>query len=195
MTAIGSHELTRRNYLRWSAILGATVGAAGVGGWALVKGQPTLPAAPLVPVGKEPIVWSACNVNCGSRCPLRLAVVGGTVVRVDPDNTGDDQLGTQQIRACVRGRSIRQRIYSAERLKKPMKRVGPRGSGKWQDISWDEAFTMIASNLQRLISTHGNESIYINYGTGVIGGTLASSWPPAGTAVARLMNCVGGFLN
>ena len=52
------------------------------------------------------------------------------------DDTGDDEIGTQQIRACVRGRSIRQRIYSPERLKTPMRRVGERVAGEWEDISW-----------------------------------------------------------
>ena len=39
-------------------------------------------------------VWSACTVNCGSRCPLRLQVKDGVVVRVLPDDTGDDGLLT-----------------------------------------------------------------------------------------------------
>ncbi len=150
-------------------------------------------ASPTAP--GEKIVWSACNVNCGSRCPLRLVVRDGRIVRVDPDNTGDDELGTQQIRACVRGRSIRTRIYNPDRLTSPMKRVGKRGEGRWQKISWDEAATLIADSLKRTIAEHGNESVYLQYGTGVLGATVARSWPPAGTAVARLMNCVGGFLD
>ncbi len=190
---VGSHRVTRRNVLRWSAVAGGATGVLGAGAWGLQSLVPSADAGVLV--GKEKMVWSACNVNCGSRCPVRLAVVDGTIVRVDPDNTGDDNLGTQTILACVRGRSIRQRIYSAERLKTPMKRVGPRGSGKWEEISWDEAFTTIAKTLTRLIDKHGNESIYINYGTGVLGATLATSWPPSGSAIARLMNCIGGSLN
>src|SRR6186997_2699555 len=188
------HEVSRRNVLRWTAIAGGAASVAGAGSWGLLSDSPAAVASG-PSVGLEKMVWSACNVNCGSRCPVRLAVVDGTIVRVDPDNTGDDSLGTQTISACVRGRSIRQRIYSAERLKKPMKRVGPRGAGEWEEISWDTAFTTIADNLKRLIKQHGNESIYINYGTGVIGATLATSWPPGSTAVARLMNCIGGSLN
>jgi len=188
------HEVSRRNVLRWTAIAGGAASVAGAGSWGLLSDSPAAVASG-PSVGLEKMVWSACNVNCGSRCPVRLAVVDGTIVRVDPDNTGDDSLGTQTITACVRGRSIRQRIYSAERLKKPMKRVGPRGAGEWEEISWDTAFTTIADNLKRLIKQHGNESIYINYGTGVIGATLATSWPPGSTAVARLMNCIGGSLN
>lgn len=183
---------SRRRFLQWSAVAGGTAGALGLGGCGL---QPREAGAQEEAAAQERMVWSACTVNCGSRCPLRLAVVDGTIVRVDPDNTGDDALGTQQIRACVRGRSIRQRIYSPERLKTPLKRVGRRGEDKWQEISWDEAYTTIADNLKRLIAEHGNESIYLNYGTGVIGATVATSWPPRATLVARLMNCIGGFLD
>ncbi|MBT7261162.1 MAG: hypothetical protein HN888_08600, partial [Desulfobacula sp.] len=55
----------------------------------------------------DKIVWSTCNVNCGSRCPVRLHVKNGIVVRVETDHTKEDALGTQQIRACLRGRGLR----------------------------------------------------------------------------------------
>ena len=114
---------------------------------------------------------------------------------IDPDNTGTNEIGSQQIRACLRGRSIRKRIYSPERLKYPMKRVGERGSGEFTRISWDEAFDAVASSLKKTIAKYGNEAVFINYGTGTIGGTVTSSWPPGGSLVARLMNCCGGFLD
>ena len=179
----------RRRFLKWSGIAGGAAGVMGLGGCGL---QPREDTADLA---GEHRVWSSCTVNCGSRCPLLLAVKDGTIVRVDPETTGDDEIGSQQIRACVRGRSIRQRIYSPERLKKPLKRVGKRGEGKWEEISWDEAMTTIADKLKELIKTHGNESIFLNYGTGVLGATVATSWPPRDTAIARLMNCVGGYLD
>lgn len=49
--------------------------------------------------------------------------------------------------------------------------------------------------MQRLIKEYGNESIYLNYGTGTLGGILTHSWPPGKMLVARLMNCCGGYLN
>ncbi len=194
LRAVADHSLSRRHFVAWTGAIG---GAAALTACAksAPPGTPDGTTPGTEPNPAEKIVWSACTVNCGSRCPLRLAVVDGTIVRVDPDNTGNDELGTQQIRACVRGRSIRQRIYSPERLKKPLKRVGKRGEGQWAEISWDEAFTLIADKLKSLIATYGNESIYLNYGTGVIGATVATSWPPRATAVARLMNCVGGYLD
>ncbi len=85
------------------------------------------------------------------------------------------------VRACLRGRSMRRRVYNPDRLKYPMKRVGARGEGKFERISWEEAYDIIATNMQRLIKEYGNESIYLNYGTGTLGGTMTRSWPPGNT--------------
>lgn len=52
------------------------------------------------------------------------------------------------MRACVRGRGYRKFVYHPDRLKYPMKRVGKRGEGKFERISWDEATTLIADNLK-----------------------------------------------
>ncbi|NLT31407.1 MAG: molybdopterin-dependent oxidoreductase, partial [Propionibacterium sp.] len=191
---LAASQLPRRRFLQWGAAVGGAVGAMGLGGCGLQSSETT--AGPGDTPGADDVhVWSSCTVNCGSRCPLRLVVRDGTIVRVDPDNTGDNEIGSQQIRACVRGRSIRQRIYSAERLKTPLKRVGKRGEDKWEEISWDEAMQTIADKLTELIAEYGNESIYLQYGTGVIGATVATSWSPRATAIARLMNCIGGFLD
>ena len=90
---------------------------------------------------------------------------------------------------------MRRRIYNADRLKYPMKRVGARGEGKFERISWDEAYTLLAKSLKDIIGKYGNEAVYLNYGTGTLGGTVTKSWPPASSLVARLMNCYGGYLN
>ena len=72
----------------------------------------------------DKVVWGACSVNCGSRCALRLHVRDNEVYWVETDNTGEDQYGNHQVRACLRGRSIRRRINHPDRLNYPMKRVG-----------------------------------------------------------------------
>jgi len=140
--------------------------------------------------GETSVVWSSCNVNCGSRCPLRLHVQNGEVVRIDPENTGDDPSGTHEVRACLRGRGLRQWVYSRERLLKPLKRVGKRGEGRFAEISWDEALDHVAGELDRIINTYGNEAVYRMYGTGNLGGVVSSH-----LQVDRLMNILGGQLN
>ena len=136
----------------------------------------------------EKIVWSSCNVNCGSRCPLRVHVKNGRVVRVDPDNTGE-QSGPHEIRACLRGRGLRKWIYSPERLRHPLKRVGRRGEGKFVRISWDEALDRIAGKLRQVINTYGNDAVFRIYGTGNLGGVVSGR-----EQIDRLMNLLGGQL-
>ena len=112
-------------------------------------------------------VWSACHANCEGRCALRLHVKDDAVYRVETDNTGDDTYGDHQIRACLRGRSIRRLINHEDRLKYPLKRVGKRGEGKFEQISWDEAASIIADNYKRVLDQYGPESVFIQYSTGV----------------------------
>ncbi|VFT70148.1 anaerobic dimethyl sulfoxide reductase chain A [Escherichia coli] len=50
---------------------------------------------------------------------------------------------------------MRRRVYNPDRLKYPMKRVGARGEGKFERISWEEAYDIIATNMQRLIKEYG----------------------------------------
>ena len=140
------------------------------------------------------IVWGACSVNCGSRCALRLHVRDDEVVYVETDNTGDDRYGDHQVRACLRGRSIRRRINHPDRLNYPMKRVGKRGEGKFVRISWQEALDTLADRLKSVVTQYGNEAVHINYSSGIVGGNITRSSPSA-SPVARLMNCYGGSLN
>ena len=68
-----------------------------------------------------------------------------------------------------------------------MKRVGKRGEGKFVRISWEEALDTIASNLKRIVKDYGNETVYINYSSGIVGGNMTRSSPTA-SPVMRLMN-------
>lgn len=67
----------------------------------------------------ETVRWTSCVVNCGSRCPLKAIVKNGQVIRIEPENTGANStkmpLAVPHVRACLRGRSMRQRLYSPER--------------------------------------------------------------------------------
>ncbi|ELY3544651.1 molybdopterin-dependent oxidoreductase [Cronobacter turicensis] len=186
--------ISRRTLVKSTALGGLALAAGGI---SLPFGlRPAAAAVGRAIASDERVVWSACTVNCGSRCPLRMHVTEGEIRYVETDNTGtDDYDGLHQVRACLRGRSMRRRVYNPDRLKYPMKRVGKRGEGKFARISWEEALDTIAQGMKRIISEYGNEAIYLNYGTGTLGGTLTRSWPPGKTLIARLMNCCGGYLN
>ena len=156
-----------------------------------------LSAMPLAPLAKAVAAavddlgaysWCACVINCGQRCPLRCFTKNGRVIRIETDNTAPDTLGPRQLRACQRGRSMRERIYSPDRLKFPMKRVGKRGEGKFERISWEEAVRTIASEWKRIRDKYGNEAIYWQYCSG------QQSLVSSRRAWQRLMNLMGGFL-
>lgn len=188
---VTSTIMSRRSFHKWSAVLGGTAWLAAKG---LIDVEPVQASRDAVPEADR-LVWQSCMVNCGSRCPLHLHVKDGTIIRVETDDTGDDEFGMHQIRSCVRGRSIRQRVYDPDRLKYPMKRVGKRGSGEFERITWDEAYDLIADKLKEVVEQYGNEAVYINYATGMLGAVVSKSWPPGSSAIARLMNCYGGYLN
>ncbi|VDY41946.1 dimethyl sulfoxide reductase, subunit A1 [Salmonella enterica subsp. enterica serovar Daytona] len=161
--------VSRRTLVK-SAALGSLALAAG--GVSLPFGMRTAAAAVQQAMRNEEdkIVWGACSVNCGSRCALRLHVKDNEVWWVETDNTGDDVYGNHQVRACLRGRSIRRRINHPDRLNYPMKRVGRRGEGKFERISWQEALDTISASLKKTVETYGNEAVYIHYSSGIVGG-------------------------
>ncbi len=128
------------------------------------------------------IVPSGCCHDCGGRCVLRAHVKDGVIVRIETDN------GEQpQIRACLRGRAYRQRVYAPGRLQYPMRRVGERGSGQFERISWDEALETVAAEMTRIRDKYGHKSILLNAGAGNQG-MLHGGGP-----VGRLLQGFGGF--
>ncbi|WNJ77508.1 selenate/tellurate reductase subunit YnfE [Cedecea neteri] len=186
--------ISRRSLVKSSAIGGLALAAGGISLPFGLRSAAAAVADAVSPENKDKVVWGACSVNCGSRCALRLHVRDEEVYWVETDNTGLDQYGDHQVRACLRGRSIRRRINHPERLNYPMKRVGKRGEGKFERISWDEALEIVSHSLKQTVEKYGNEAVYINYSSGVVGGNITRSSPYA-SLVARLMNCYGGFLS
>ncbi|MEI6126000.1 MAG: molybdopterin-dependent oxidoreductase, partial [Pseudomonadota bacterium] len=133
--------------------------------------------------GTEKVVLTTCPHDCGGRCVVKAHVLDGVITRIETDDGEEPQL-----RACARGRAYRRRVYAPDRLKYPLKRVGSRGEGKFERISWDEALDTVAGELQRIKETYGNESIlYIAY-SGNTGTFLHSQ-----LAVFRLLTMFGGF--
>lgn len=130
-------------------------------------------------------VWQTCTANCGSRCLLRLRVKDGRILWTETDG-GEDAPGSPRMRACLRGRAMRYWLDSSERLNEPLRRVGPRGSGEFEPIGWDEALDEVADRIRSTVDTWGNESVLIPYATGV--------WSGSGSPFERLMNCYGGHL-
>ena len=67
---------------------------------------------------------------------------------------------------CPIGAATTQLVYHPDRLKYPQRRIGPRGSGKWERISWDEALDEITEKVLKIRAESGPESIAMGTGTG-----------------------------
>lgn len=89
------------------------------------------------------IVRAACPHDCPDSCALLVTVEDGRAVKVagDPDHPG-----TQGV-LCTKVSRYTERTYHPDRLLSPMKRVGPKGSGQFAPIGWDEALDIVAERL------------------------------------------------
>lgn len=179
-----SMTLNRRTFVKATGALGALAAAGGVASSALFSGG----AEPAFADGEEHIVWSHCHVNCGGACVLQCHVKDGELAYVESDNAGDASFGGVQARACLRGRSIRPWLGSADRLNYPMKRAQgtKRGDGQYERISWDEALDTIASEFTRIKEKYGNEAIFIQECSGVEQNIMMNN------PFFRLFNLLGG---
>ncbi|MCB6179104.1 molybdopterin-dependent oxidoreductase [Rhodobacter sp. Har01] len=168
---------TRRAFLQGAA---ATATTALVGG----KATPARAFAyePYPTDDELTTVVTSCAHNCGSRHMLVAHKKGDVIVRLSTDNGSyqGDAYGTDteekpQLRACLRGRSYRLRLYSPERLLYPMKRVGARGEAKFKRISWDQALTEISERMTHLKTTYGPTAILDQSYAGASFGVLHKS--------------------
>lgn len=105
-------------------------------------------------------VWSA-GPGCHGGCGLLAYIKDGKLVKVE----GDPDHPWNQGRLCPRCLAITQYIYHQDRLLYPLKRKGKRGEGRWERISWDEAFSNVERKLKEIREKHGAESVIFLQGT------------------------------
>lgn len=105
--------------------------------------------------------WSA-GPGCHGGCGVEVHVKDGKVIKVE----GMDEHPWYQGRLCPRALAMTQYIYHPNRLRYPLKRVGERGEGKWERVSWDEAFDICEKRLREIAEKYGPESVIFTQGTG-----------------------------
>jgi anaerobic selenocysteine-containing dehydrogenase len=112
-------------------------------------------------VGETRVLKSVCR-SCHGGCGALLHVRDGELVKIE----GDPDSPLNKGRLCPMGVLSRDLVYHPDRLKYPMRRVGKRGSGQWDRISWDEALDEISTRLLAIKAEYGPEAIALGTGTG-----------------------------
>ncbi len=101
------------------------------------------------------IVRGACPHDCPDTCAMLIKVQDGRAISV----AGDPDHPVTQGFLCAKVSRYLERTYHADRILHPMRRVGPRGSGQWERITWDEALDTIAARFQSISAEYGPQAI------------------------------------
>ena len=109
---------------------------------------------------------SVCPHDCPSACSLEVEVIDGrTIGRV----RGNKRQSYTDGVICAKVARYSERIHHPDRLLHPLRRTGPKGSGAFERISWDEALDEIAGRLLSIEAEHGAEAVWPYYYAGTMG--------------------------
>ncbi len=111
--------------------------------------------------GYDTVVKSHCRM-CHGGCGVLVYLKNGKAKKI----AGDPDCPINHGTLCPKGIASLQLAYHPDRLTYPVRRIGPKASGKWERISWDEALDTIAGKINDYKARFGAESIVMGYGTG-----------------------------
>src|SRR6266851_3250123 len=115
---------------------------------------------------KIDIRHSTCPHDCPSACALDIEVIdNSTIGRVRGSKQQTYTAGV----VCAKVARYAERIHHAERLMHPLRRTGPKGSGQFARISWDEALDEIADRFDEAEREFGAQSVWPYYYAGTMG--------------------------
>ncbi len=138
-------QITRRSFLKGAAAVGLLAGLGGVS-------VSSFTAAAAEDGSKNVrTTYNCCPRNCYDTCSMITTVEDGVIkfVTGNPENTYTNG------RLCVKGYTYPRRVYSPDRIKYPMKQTA-KGSGQWEQISWDEAYDIISDKILEIKNEYGN---------------------------------------
>lgn len=160
---IPSSGISRRSFLKTT---GVVAGVAAIGGGtsslsALAEdyeqGQPETEG--------EEIFSCTCRGNCFGQCKINVHVRDGKIIKTSRRPYNSWPSGDWD-RICLRGLSHPYNVYSPNRIQYPMKRIGERGAGEWERISWDQAIQEITDEWKRIQSEYGEQAVAYTRGSG-----------------------------
>jgi anaerobic selenocysteine-containing dehydrogenase len=139
------------------------------------------------------IVRGACPHDCPDTCAMLYHVDDGKLV----DVKGDPEHPMTRGGLCVKLKNFPEHHYQSDRLMHPMRRVGTKGSGVFERITWDEALAEIKSRWTQIIDTYGTQAImphaYLGH-QGVLNGLTSGDafFNRLGSTVAEKTYCESG---
>lgn len=194
---MNERKVTRRQFLTMAGGVTAAAAVAGaIGGYASAAAKPSDVSRT---TGKGYISVPTCCQLCRCRCGILAQVSDGRVLKIEGNAADPNSRG----RVCARGQAAPNLVYNPDRLLYPMKRVGARGEGKWQRISWAQALDETSSRLRtlraaghpeqfvfqggsmatprfvsRFLNAYGTPNSFVNFGEGEISRqvALSSTW-------------------
>jgi anaerobic selenocysteine-containing dehydrogenase len=122
-------------------------------------------------LASDGVVRGACPHDCPDTCAMLVTVKDGRAERV----AGDPDHPVTRGFLCAKVNRYVERTYHDDRLRTPMRRVGPKGSGRFEPMTWDAALDEIAARLGDVVRTHGAESVLPYSYAGTMGLVQAES--------------------
>ena len=107
------------------------------------------------------IIPTMGRTNCGGRCRLLVEVQDDRILSIKGDPHYPEKA------PCIRGLNYHKTFLGPDRLQTPLRRVGKRGEGKFEPITWQQAIEIITAEWIRIRDTYGPASRYVHYGWGV----------------------------
>lgn len=101
------------------------------------------------------IVLGTCHHDCPDSCGWEVSVENGVAVKL----RGNSDHPFSQGELCPKVNRFLERVYSPERILYPLARTGPKGSGEFRQISWDEALGLVAERIHNVIENFGGEAV------------------------------------
>ena len=133
-----------------------------------------------MPVMSNTVLASVCPHDCPSACALDVEMTA-------PDRIGRIRGADMPYTAgiiCAKVARYAELVHSPQRILTPLRRSGPKGSGQFEAISWDEALDITSEAFRKAAADHGPESVWAYY----YGGTLGRVQQ---TATVRLRDAMG----
>ena len=149
--------VTRRAFLKGAGAAAGALGLAGAAGMTSASGWLAPACADAQP--EEHTAFTYHQYHCGGSCAFKCTVRDGRLCLIEPNPAREDK---RYRVCCLKGLSEVQHVYSDQRIQTPLKRVGERGSGEFQAISWDEALDIFVTNIKQVWDKAGKDAVYVH---------------------------------